>query len=233
MKVNSEKRIKGFTLLSFTLFDSNIYMHFQRVTQKCQTPFWTELFHGETWQIKTCQFCNSANGKIFLLMGEILPNFVCWLFDCQSALHNRKSKSNPIGNSWPQSGLKRPVLGKNYLRMFYHCWINPSPWIKLQYFGGTVQQQFWSGGLFLLALKRAILSLIPFSTDIIMWKVERNHSIRTRICHTYSGISKCKVCKVCFIEEVIFSQISHLNSFGSTLLFHGWIFTALFLLSSH
>ena len=147
---------------------------FQSATQKCQTPFWIELYHRATGQIKTCQSCNSANGKIFLLMGEILPNFVCWLFDCQSALHNRKSKSNPIGNSWPQSGLKRPVLGKNYLRMFYHCWINPSPWIKLQYFGGTVQQQFWSGGLFLLALKRAILSLIPFSTDIIMWKVERN-----------------------------------------------------------
>ena len=47
-------------------------------------------------------------------MGEILPNFVCWLFDCQSALHKRKSKSDPIGNSWPQSGLKRHQISESF-----------------------------------------------------------------------------------------------------------------------
>ena len=58
----------------------------------------------------------------------------------------------------------------------------------MQYFGGTVQQQFWSGtdSLSYAGVKKSDL-LIPFSTDIIM-RVERNLHWNKDMSHLYRNI---------------------------------------------
>ena len=137
-------------------------------------------------------------------MGEILPNFVCWFFDCQSALHNRKSKSDPIGNSWPQSGLKRHQISESFII----AELTHPPEIKCNTLAALFNSSF---GLvqtlyLMLALKRVIF--LYHSQLILSWELKETY-IGTRICHICIGILKCKVCKsMLYRRDDIFTNIT-------------------------
>ena len=112
-------------------------------------------------------------------MGEILPNFVCWLFDCQSALHKRKSKSDPIGNSWPQSGLKRHQISESFII----AELTHPPEIKCN----TLAALFNSSFGLVDSLSYAGVKKSDPDPDIIM-RVERNLHWNKDMSHLYRNI---------------------------------------------